>query len=152
MTKQEYEARMSELYFNRNLQQINKLLLKCAAKDKYISSLEAENAELIGRIEYIEAKTEKIHNTMYGHGSCNDSAEYVLDNLLLDIVQLNAKNAELERLNSVALERLSKHSCPPYILNYGQPCNDSNDCVACWREYLGKKLKGEANEQTAITD
>ena len=46
MTKAEYEARMSELYFNRNLQQINKLLLKCAAKEKYIASLEAEVAQL----------------------------------------------------------------------------------------------------------
>ena len=46
MTKQEYEARMSELYFNRNLQQINKLALKCTAKDVYIASLEAENAAL----------------------------------------------------------------------------------------------------------
>ncbi len=87
MTKQEYEARLSELYFNQNLQKINKLTLMCAAKDSYIASLEAENAKL-------------------------------------------------EKLNSAALEQLSEHACPPYRHIYGQPCNDSDDCVACWRDVL----------------
>ena len=52
---------------------------------------------------------------------------------------LEAENAKLEKLNSAALERLSYHACPSNRNNYGQPCNDSDDCVACWREYLGGK-------------
>ena len=57
------------------------------------------------------------------------------------IESLEAENAKLEKLNSAALERLSYHACPsvPSRNNYGQPCNDSDDCVACWREYLGGK-------------
>ena len=55
------------------------------------------------------------------------------------IASLEAENVKLEKLNSAALERLSKHACPPYLLNYGQPCNDSNECVACWRECRGGK-------------
>lgn len=53
------------------------------------------------------------------------------------IESLEAENAKLEKLNSAALERLSCHACPSDRNNYGQPCNDSDDCVACWREYLG---------------
>ena len=57
------------------------------------------------------------------------------------IESLEAENAKLEKLNSAALEWLSYHACPsvPSRNNYGQPCNDSDDCVACWREYLGGK-------------
>lgn len=55
------------------------------------------------------------------------------------IAELEAENAKLEKLNSAALERLSYHACPSNRNNYGQPCNDSDDCVACWREYLGDK-------------
>lgn len=57
------------------------------------------------------------------------------------IASLEAENAKLEKLNSAALERLSYHACPavPSRNNYGQPCNDSDDCIACWREYLGGK-------------
>ena len=57
------------------------------------------------------------------------------------IESLEAENAKLEKLNSAALERLSYHACPsvPSRNNYGQPCNDSDDCVTCWREYLGGK-------------
>ena len=55
------------------------------------------------------------------------------------IESLEAENAKLEKLNSAALEQLSYHACPPSRNNYGQPCNDSDDCVACWREYLGGK-------------
>jgi hypothetical protein len=55
------------------------------------------------------------------------------------IANLEAENAKLEKLNSAAVERLAYHACPsvPSRNNYGQPCNDSDDCVACWREYLG---------------
>jgi hypothetical protein len=52
---------------------------------------------------------------------------------------LTAENAKLEKLTSAALERLSYHACPSDRNNYGQPCNDSDDCVACWREYFGGK-------------
>ena len=55
------------------------------------------------------------------------------------IASLEAENAKLEKLNSAALEQLSKYACPSGRNNYGQPCNDSDDCVACWREYLGGK-------------
>jgi hypothetical protein len=55
------------------------------------------------------------------------------------IASLEAEIAKLEKLNSAALERLSYHACPSDRNNYGQPCNDSDDCVACWREYLGVK-------------
>lgn len=58
-----------------------------------------------------------------------------------DAEQLKARIAELEKLNSAALEQLSKYACPPDRNNYGQPCNDSDDCVACWREYLGARLR-----------
>lgn len=55
------------------------------------------------------------------------------------IESLEAENANLEKLNRAALERLSEHACPSNRNNYGQPCNDSDDCVACWCEYLGGK-------------
>jgi len=52
------------------------------------------------------------------------------------IAELEAENARLEKLNSAALEKLSYLACPPNRNNYGLPCNDSDDCVACWCEYL----------------
>ena len=61
------------------------------------------------------------------------------DALRKEIDMLKQENAKLEKLNSAALERLSYHACPSDRNNYGQPCNDSDDCVACWREYLGGK-------------
>lgn len=66
----------------------------------------------------------------------------VADGSIKKIIEsLEAENAKLEKLNSAALERLSYHACPsvPSRNNYGQPCNDSDDCVTCWREYLGGK-------------
>lgn len=66
----------------------------------------------------------------------------VADGSIKKIIEsLEAENAKLEKLNSAALERLSYRACPsvPSRNNYGQPCNDSDDCVACWREYLGGK-------------
>jgi chromosome segregation ATPase len=63
-----------------------------------------ENAEQVTRIEYIEAKTEELHKAFYGHGSCNDSAEYVLDNLLIDIGKLiyNYKQLQADNQSLVA--------------------------------------------------
>ena len=135
MTTHEYVARLNVIDDDKHLGITNRLILMNDLKREYIASLEAENAELIGRIEYIEAKTEKIHNTMYGHGSCNDSAEYVLDNLLLDIVQLNAKNAELERFVEKAIEKLAIR-CPPNVVEGNCPKPDNISCTTCWREFL----------------
>lgn len=59
------------------------------------------------------------------------------------IASLEAENAKLEKLNSAALEQLSKSACPPDCNNYVLPCNDSDDCcVACWREYLEFMMSG----------
>lgn len=65
-----------------------------------------------------------------------ESIKYM--SLKLELTAFKKQNAKLEKLNSAALERLSYHACPavPSRNNYGQPCNDSDDCVACWREYL----------------
>jgi len=87
----------------------------CFIRGEYIASLEAENAAL-------ERKKEQLLEIDYQR---------------VEVVR------KLEKLNSAALERLSEHACPPYLLNYGQPCNDSNDCVACWREYLMKEGEDE---------
>jgi uncharacterized small protein (DUF1192 family) len=69
----------------------------------------------------------------------NDKLKERITYLQAHIAELEAENAKLEKLNSAALERLSYHACPSNRNNYGQPCNDSDDCVACWREYLGGK-------------
>lgn len=62
--------------------------------------------------------------------------------LKFELTAFKKQNANLKKINSAALEQLSKHACPADHNNYGQPCNDSDDCVACWREYL----KGETHE------
>ena len=65
----------------------------------------------------------------------NLKREYIAS-LEAENAALTATNEKLEKLNSAALEQLSEHACPPYRHIYGQPCNDSDDCVACWRDVL----------------
>ena len=60
---------------------------------------------------------------------------------------LQARIDELEKLNRAALERLTEHACPPNRRNYGQPCNDSDDCVACWREFLMQETANAATQE-----
>ena len=145
MTTHEYVARLNVIDEDSHLGITNRLILMNNLKREYIASLEAENAELIGRIEYIEAKTEKIHNTMYGHGSCNDSAEYVLDNLLLDIVQLNAKK---DKLLDITLSRLAYFGCPSGdVLLACDKNSEDNACIACWREYLMQETADDATQK-----
>ena len=109
MTKQEYTAEENAASISEAASIINR-----AMHGSYITLMDVTKAEM----EYIH----RAFNVM------NDR-----------IASLEAENAKLEKLNSAALERLSYHACPsvPSRNNYGQPCNDSDDCVACWREYLG---------------
>lgn len=75
-------------------------------------------------------------------GVCQTSIGHELNKINDEyIASLEAENAKLEKLNSAALEQLSYNVCPSGRNSYAQPCNDSDDCVACWREYLlrGKK-------------
>lgn len=67
-------------------------------------ALQAEIDELHNRISYIETKTEELHKAFYGYSSCNDSAEYVLDNLLIDIGKLiyNYKQLQADNQSLVA--------------------------------------------------
>ena len=109
MTKQEYTAEENAASISEAASIINR-----AMHGSYITLMDVTKAEM----EYIH----RAFNVM------NDR-----------IANLEAENAKLEKLNSAALEWLSYHACPsvPSRNNYGQPCNDSDDCVACWREYLG---------------
>ncbi len=111
LTKQEYTAEENAASISEAASIINR-----AMHGSYITLMDVTKAEM----EYIH----RAFNVM------NDR-----------IANLEAENAKLEKLNSAALERLSYHACPsvPSRNNYGQPCNDSDDCVACWREYLGGK-------------
>lgn len=116
MTKQEYMDKLNAAWFSGA--RCGKLKAATEIKDEYIASLEAENAALT--LLHTQATDQMIKMQNRAH-------------------ELEAENAKLEKLNSAALERLSYHACPsvPSRNNYGQPCNDSDDCVACWREYLG---------------
>ena len=109
MTKQEYTAEENAASISEAASIINR-----AMHGSYITLMDVTKAEM----EYIH----------HAFNVMNDR-----------IASLEAENAKLEKLNSAALERLSYHACPsvPSRNNYGQPCNDSDDCVACWREYLG---------------
>jgi hypothetical protein len=109
MTKQEYTAEENAASISEAASIINR-----AMHGSYITLMDVTKAEM----EYIH----RAFNVM------NDR-----------IANLEAENAKLEKLNSAAVERLAYHACPsvPSRNNYGQPCNDSDDCVACWREYLG---------------
>jgi Lar family restriction alleviation protein len=92
-----------------------------------IAQLQADNRSLVEQMNQMALKPNQtiIERHEYDHMRYTESLE--------------AENAKLEKLNSAALERLSYHACPSDRNNYGQPCNDSDDCVACWREYLGGK-------------
>jgi predicted nuclease with TOPRIM domain len=118
MTKQEYMDKLNAAWFSGA--RCGKLKAATEIKDEYIASLEAENAALT--LLHTQATDQMIKMQNRAH-------------------ELEAENAKLEKLNSAAVERLAYHACPsvPSRNNYGQPCNDSDDCVACWREYLGGK-------------
>ena len=125
MTKQEYMDKLNAAWFSGA--RCGKLKAATEIKDEYISSLEAENAELTLLHTQATDQMIKMQNRVH---------------------ELEAENAKLEKLNSAALERLSENACPPNRLNYGQPCNDSDDCVACWREFLMQETANAATQTT----
>lgn len=92
------------------------------------------------RLEYEQRRHDAIARhtgDQYGYyGEMMDVDYDYIASLEARIAELEAENARLEKLNSAALEQLSYLACPPNRNNYGLPCNDSDDCVACWCEYL----------------
>ena len=92
------------------------------------------------RLEYEQRRHDAIARhtgDQYGYyGEMMDVDYDYIASLEARIAELEAENARLEKLNSAALEKLSYLACPPNRNNYGLPCNDSDDCVACWCEYL----------------
>jgi hypothetical protein len=106
------------------------------------------NDKLKERITYLQARIAEMGKPILC-AKCNDHiiaddgavCEICAETMDTIITELQTRIAELEKLNSAALEQLSKYACPPDRNNYGQPCNDSDDCVACWREYLGARLR-----------
>lgn len=92
------------------------------------------------RLEYEQRRHDAIARhtgDQYGYyGEMMDVDYDYITSLEAWIAELEAENARLEKLNSAALEQLSYLACPPNRNNYGLPCNDSDDCVACWCEYL----------------
>lgn len=92
------------------------------------------------RLEYEQRRHDAIARhtgDQYGYyGEMMDVDYDYIVSLEARIAELEAENARLEKLNSAALEKLSYLACPPNRNNYGLPCNDSDDCVACWCEYL----------------
>jgi len=65
-----------------------------------LAQLRKDNQELRNRIESIETKTEELHLAVYGYGTAHDSAEYVLDNLIIDKDKVNGIVARIKNLKS----------------------------------------------------